>query len=107
MKFPKPKAERDEAYKEWIKSLCCCITGGQDYDVNTGRRYVDPHHVPQDGHGGKGTKTSDYRCIPLINRLHREAHRIGKHSFATKYGLDYEHLIAALNQKWEELHGNH
>lgn len=105
MKFPKPVTVRDEAYKQWIKSLCCCVTGWRDYDRDTGRWYVDPHHVPEDGHGGKGSKTSDRRCIPLIHRLHLEAHQIGKHSFAKKHGLDYEYLIAQLNNKWEEING--
>lgn len=66
---------------------------------------IDPHHVPLKGHGKKGGKTDDTRAIPLRHDKHVETHNMGRESFAKKYGLDYELLIAQLNKKWEEING--
>ena len=91
--FPKEKRIIDKKYIEWIKSLNCCVTGARD---------PDPHHVNPQGGGGIGTKCSDRRAIPLSHFLHQEIHQIGKITFAEKYDLDYEDLIAQLNKKYDE-----
>lgn len=97
---PKPQSKRNKPYRMWIASLPCCVSGYKHpSELN------DPHHVPLDGHGAKGSKTDDTRCIPLRHDLHVEAHNSGKISFAEKYGLDYELLIAAYNRLWEEKYG--
>ena len=100
--FPKPgkkkkkKRETDDDYIEWIKSLKCCITRSPS---------PDPHHVNEAGHGAVASKTNDSRAVPLAHRLHQELHSIGQHTFARKYGLDYEATIEALNKLYEEQGG--
>ena len=59
------------------------------------RGLSDPHHVNPKGHGGKGTKASDDRAIPLCHAHHVEYHNIGRDSFAKKYTVDYEAKIEA------------
>ena len=101
LKFAKPQVETNPAYIEWIKTLCCCVTGSRASSVMS----IDPHHVPLKGHGKKGGKTDDTRAIPLRHDKHVETHNMGRESFAEKYGLNYELLIAQLNKKWEEING--
>lgn len=97
--FPKPKKkskkkrETDDDYIKWIRSLSCCITG---------KPLPDPHHINEAGHGAMGSKAIDRRAIPLSHPLHQELHSIGQHTFAKKYDLDYEAIIEALNQLYEE-----
>lgn len=86
--FPKPTTIRDKQYKTWIRQLPCLCCG----------RPSDPHHVPEKGHGSKGAKTSDRRCIPLCSTHHKETHNSGRETFAAKYGIDYEPIIERLNQ---------
>lgn len=95
LKFPKPITKKNPKYKKWISSLPCLIT--QRPPPN------DPHHVPLKGHGSKGAKTDDTRCIPLAHHLHVEAHNIGRDSFAKKYGIDYEYVIGRLNKIYEAI----
>lgn len=89
--IPKPSTARSEAYKSWIRSLpcLCCL------------KPSEPHHEPAEGQGGMGMKSSDYRCIPLCSYHHRERHQIGKHTFARKWGIDYEGIIARLQTIYE------
>ena len=103
MQFPKPVTIKNQKYKDWIKSLCCCVTGRQSVDPNTGERFSDPHHVNFPGHGMMSGKTDDTRTIPLCHDLHLEVHRIGNKAFAEKYDLNLELIIAQLNNKWEDL----
>jgi hypothetical protein len=100
---PKPRRIKDEAYKQWVIRLPCCASGGFGYDPDTRKRINDPHHV-NDKTGGSA-KFNDHRCIPLTHKLHDEVHRSGQKTFAAKYGLDYEILIAAYNRLYEEQGG--
>jgi len=92
---PKPVRVKDKKYVEFIKSLRCWITNSPN---------PDPHHAQRSGHGGIATKANDRRCIPLRHDLHVELHNIGAKSFATKYDLNYESIIEALNAVYERMH---
>jgi hypothetical protein len=85
--------EKNKAYVEWIKSLPCLICGKES----------EPHHVPRQGHSGMGTKASDCRAINLCHEHPAEYHNQGKKTFATKYAMDYEHVISKLNAIYEIL----
>jgi hypothetical protein len=98
---PKSKRIRDEAYKKWIIRLPCAATEGFGYDQNTSSVCNDPHHI-NDKSGGSA-KFNDHRLIPLTHVLHVELHAIGQETFAEKYGLDYEVLIAAYRKLYKEV----
>lgn len=74
----KPKRYENKTYREYIKSLPCCITGQSD---------VDPHHVKSVGSGG-----SDLTMIPLAHELHQECHSIGLKTFQAKYNIDFRDI---------------
>ena len=86
----KPKREINKHYLVWIRTLPCLISGGQS----------EPSHTQTKGRGIMGSKVSDKRAIPLSHELHMEYHN-GRDSFAKKYNLDYEMIIARLNEIWE------
>ncbi len=80
---------RDEDYKAWIRQ--------QPSEVS-GQHGCEAAHTGEDG--GMAMKASDDSVIPLRPAEHREYHRIGKHSFADKYGLDYPAIRARLQREW-------
>jgi hypothetical protein len=89
----KTKQQPNKKYKEWIKTLGCLIC----------RRPSEPHHQPKKGHGAKGKKTDDLRCLPLCHLHHMELHQQGRETFASKHDLNYEEVIDRLNRAWESL----
>jgi hypothetical protein len=92
--FFKEKTSRDKAYLKWIDTLPCIVKGCVTNATH--------HHVET---GGKGFKCSDYRTIPLCYPHHFQLHRIGRHSFAALYGINYEKELIRLNALWEKNHG--
>ena len=64
----------DEAYREWIRSLPCVVSG---------KRGVEACHVRSRGAGGADRGN----LVPLTPELHREQHAIGIRSFEAKYGI--------------------
>lgn len=88
----KQKPERDAKYLAFIRTLPCACCGVHSLSV--------PHHHNAVGHGGKGSKCSDYRAIPLCSlKCHNKVHQIGRSSF---WGdLDaVETLIVRLNMRY-------
>jgi hypothetical protein len=80
---------RNEDYKSWIR---------QQPSVISGHYGCEAAHTGEDG--GMAMKASDTTCIPLTPEEHREYHRIGKHSFARKYKLDYPAICARLLREY-------
>jgi hypothetical protein len=74
---PQPKIvpDRDEDYLQFIRSEPCVRCNHPSPS--------DPHHHPLAGHSGKGTKTSDYRTLPLCRSraCHPDMHQYGKTTF--------------------------
>lgn len=99
----KVQRERDEKYSEWVRKLPCivCLSLDPDGSHFNGETTVG-HHWQERGHGGKGTKCSDRRRVPLCYTHHAEVH-LGRQTFAAKYGIDAEVLITKLNELWEAI----
>lgn len=91
----KTKRVANKKYIEWIRSLPCLVCQRTAPS--------DPHHIVPEGHGGKGVKVDDTRCIPLCHEHHNEYHNQGRQTFAKKYNADYEDIIARLNNVWHHM----
>lgn len=89
--LPKPKRELDPKYLEFIDRIPCIALGAGCLGD------VTHHHLQKKGHGGKSTKCSDKRAIPLCASHHDEIHRHGRATFIAKYKLDTEAWIQTLN----------
>lgn len=88
----KQKPARSKKYLEWIRTMPCSVKGCSASNIAA-------HHVYT---GGMGTKCDDSETIPLCDPFghHTELHRIGKKSFAEKYGTDFEEVIAKCRNLW-------
>lgn len=77
----------------WIARQWCVISGeGPCENV----------HVRGDGMGRK----ADARWIvPMVSRLHRELHRIGKISFECVHGVDLDYLAEETEVAWQASQG--
>ena len=104
--FFKELPERDEKYKAFIRSKPCIVPGC------TERRTV-AHHQHKEGHGGKSTKCSDYRTLPvcfwhhvgggtykLPGAVHFDKGLSGW-AFWRKYGIDVERKIELFNAEYQ------
>jgi len=98
--FPKPTRERDEEYSEFIESLPCLLDSPTCNYGEDGKTIG--HHAQAKGHGGKSTKCSDRRRIPMCFGHHAEIHR-GRETFAKKYGIDIEQTIVMYNSLKERI----
>lgn len=89
---PKQKPARSAKYLKWAGSLHCAVNG---CSASTSAA----HHVYT---GGMGTKCDDSKTIPLCDPFghHTELHQVGKRSFAEKYVIDFEEVIARCRQLW-------
>jgi len=76
----KHKIFRSNAYRLYVASLPCAVTGYQGEGV-------DPHHIKGRGYGGT-VKCSDLFCIPLRHDLHQELHQIGWQSWDKKHNFN-------------------
>lgn len=88
--FWKIQPERDSKYLAWIKELPCIIC---KYP------HSDPHHSET---GGKGTKASDYTCLPLCHIHHQMVHTYGKQTFQKEFNIDFKSVCKRLNAIWKE-----
>lgn len=68
-------------YHAWVGTLDCLLRKHPGHRCG-GR--VTGHHLRSVGAGGTDVGNE----VPLCGRAHREVHRIGQRSFATRYGLD-------------------
>ena len=98
----KPRRIRCKPYIEWIRHIPCIVCSIRAGYFPEGV-LSEPHHVPELGNSAMGSKTSDYRAIPLCRTCHQEYHDKGRETFAEKYDLDYEEIIAGLNKIYKEM----
>lgn len=103
---PKERRINDPAYERWIRERFCIVPGCYN-DAQS-------HHQNEQGHGGKSTKPSSYRCIPLCTEHHTlggtpylrgSYHGMGKLTgwkFWKHYGIDVETVIHDLNRAYLE-----
>lgn len=78
-------------YKNWVKSLPCCVSGEQA---------DDPHHIK--GTFDLGVKPSDIWTMPLTRKLHTELHDIGYNAWEAKYGSQLEFCRRTIDQAVRE-----
>jgi hypothetical protein len=87
---------RDWKYREWIRSLPCCVCGTN--------HFVEAAHTGSDGGGSQ--KSSDYSCVPLCANCHRVGPRayhglsMGKTAFEKLHGINFSQLVKRLNRAW-------
>lgn len=90
---------KDPAYREWIASLPCMVTGERPATV---------HHVRF-----CGSARDDRRTVPLVARLHMRTHEKpgfpcverGKKIFEAFWGKDLENAIRWYNFTYERKYG--
>lgn len=63
---------RDPEFREHVKEQVCGLSG-EDAGPCSGP--VEAAHLPPRGEGRKAKKASDYFCVPLCRRHHREHHQ--------------------------------
>ena len=92
-KPPRPASElsrkpaRDYKYRAWIRSLPSATSGNSPCQAC----HTGPHAI--------GQKASDYTCIPLTAKEHREYDRDPK-GFASQHRFDVQELVRRLNRVW-------
>lgn len=79
---PKLNPVRDRKWLDELRKRRCLISGQCGHEYET----VDPCHI---GTLGKGIKSSDDECIPLLHRYHAEGHNTGELSMLRKLLPDY------------------
>ena len=92
--IPKHRAERDEKYLQFVRTLPCAVCNRPAPS--------HAHHHPADGQSSVGLKTSDLRAVPLCGTpvgsrpsCHDRVHQQGKKTFWGDF--DVEVLISRLN----------
>jgi len=106
--IPKDVPVRDEKYRLYIKGLPCIICGNPK---------TLAHHQNKRGHGGKSTKCSDLRCLPLCfwhhtgggtlkhpGAVHNNV-KLSGWSFWEKYNIDVEEVIERFNEEYNKERG--
>lgn len=78
---PKNPPGRSEAYLDYIRSLPCIVC----------RNPAEPHHTES---GGVGLKGSDFSCVPLCRKHHRELHDMTVSEFESKYYIELKTYIS-------------
>lgn len=86
-RFPK---RRDEAYRDWIRTLPCCLTGCVT------RSRVECAHVRSRGAGGDDVGN----CVPLCRSHHDWQHRDGIKSFQAHFHVDLAAIAADLATRY-------
>lgn len=98
MKFPKNKPARNKKYREWIRGQPCCLTGSRATEYMG----IDPHHEPESGNSGMGTKCCDSRCLPIRHDLHErmEARDSSRKIVWARHNKDPEIEIQRMRKLW-------
>lgn len=79
--IPKPVTIEDPFYKEYVKSLPCCVCMSQEPSP--------PHHMHPPGKGGMALTPCDYYLVPMCGLCHTTYHSgITKVEFANKYRVN-------------------
>jgi hypothetical protein len=103
----KEKRIDDPAYEAWVRTLPCLVFGCGNESQS--------HHQNERGKGGKSTKPSSYRCVPLCAEHHTlggtpffqgSYHGLGKITgwrFWDVYQIEPETVIHQLNRAWLEM----
>ena len=74
------KKGSDRQYLLWLRTQPSALSGGMDYDPDTGMSFCDPAHFRTAKNSGTGTKP-EYSAIPLTHAEHLRQHRIGQFAF--------------------------
>lgn len=90
---PKLNPIRDRRYLDWLRTQPCIVSGVCGPSV-------DPAHIST---MGKGIKSSDDECLPLLNSHHKWAHDHGEMTFWRTQAPDWL-LRAALKAYARELY---
>ena len=88
---------RCPGHLSWIRRTFRCIVPGCE------RMPIEAAHWRLGAHAPMARKPDDDRAVPACAEHHKEAHRIGEASFANKYQLDIEYIIADLRRQSEPL----
>lgn len=76
-RFFKSKANRNNKYLAWVRSMPCLVCGTD--------QQIHAHHLIGHGTSGMGTKSSDLLTMPLCTEHHHELHTHGHKTFDKKY----------------------
>lgn len=91
-KKKRPRRE-DKDHLAFVRSLPSCISGLRPCDP-CHVRYADP--VYGKGLTGKGEKSDDRWCVPMLRSEHDEQHSMNERVFWARYGLDPLRIALAL-----------
>jgi hypothetical protein len=85
--------QRDEPYREYIRSLPCLVAGKPGHQC---RGVTECAHIRSKGAGGSDRGNT----VPLCSRAHSEQHAMGIRSFQQATGLDLAALATQLEARW-------
>lgn len=82
MLIPKQNLVRDRKYLDFLRTQSCILTG---YSA-TEDMAIDPMHL---GTAGKGLKSGDDECLPVVHYLHAQGHQAGEISMLRANAPDW------------------
>jgi hypothetical protein len=101
----KKRTGKDPEYLDFVHEQPCAVFAVDRLFTKCGGR-IHAHHS---GDHGFSQRAPDSTAIPLCEAHHQAGphavHRLGKR-FYQFHGIDRDELIAGLNRKFEEEHGN-
>ena len=92
--LPKTKTARNKAYLAWVRRKPCTVC-----------HHPAPSEASHHGPRGMGIKASDFGCIPLCSRCHREWHQSGRFTVDPTSAASRERIASAqsdLLRMWVE-----
>lgn len=102
-RLEKPRRVRDSDRLAWVRLQPCILAG---LTAATGFRMheclgpVEASHIREEGHGGMGTKPSDFDTLPKCQWGHNRYHKMGRRAFEQFYGIDLDALLLAYNKRY-------
>lgn len=87
---------RDRKYLDWLQTQHCVITWSRTSEYET----VDPAHI---GTAGRGLKSHDFECLPLIHHKHLAQSQGEMSQWALDLSNNHMALKEALNA-WGMVH---